>query len=64
MSSVMQKIRRKKSNRRDFQITVSVNLLSIESKPDEWCKRPKKEGSDRKTIPKRPVGGGLLNEFI
>ena len=36
MSSVIQKIKRKKSNARDFQITASVNLLNIECQPDKW----------------------------
>ncbi|CAH3041712.1 unnamed protein product [Porites lobata] len=36
MSSVIQKIKRNKSNARDFQITASVNLLTIECQPDKW----------------------------
>ncbi|CAH3024574.1 unnamed protein product [Porites evermanni] len=36
MSSVIQKIKRNKSNARDFQITASVNLLTIECQADKW----------------------------
>ena len=36
MASVMKKIKRKKSNLRDFQITTSVAALTIECQKDAW----------------------------
>lgn len=60
MSSVMQKIRREQ---RSWFSDHGISKLS-DHRIQMNGKRPKKEGSDRKTIPKRPVGGGFMIEWI